>query len=542
MHVLTRSGTCKRCRNWSSALSQSILAAVLLAHGWSAIAEEPLKLSADLPEGQAIVGGKFGGYYFAAKSLQEEYDKFLKQVDILRGEIRRGELTGREASERVRMLEGELRKVRETIESTKQLVSIGTVSTQTETFEFELGAEKLLFLANIAKVRLIGWDGPGVKCVLAKTVVTDGKDPDKQLAAIRLVHRHGPAPEDVGRSPEEREADFQKMLATPDGQKLTAEKVEQIRASWKRILGDRYFGAFQGKPIDTLRIEGLTYQEGNQHVQFEVLSKNGDGRAGSMWQRDASLTVYVPACTAVGVRGGSGGFTAEDLHTTLLVRGIGDRDYNSRSHIKNHEGPLTIENIALDGLEKVKGDVQITLTADIGNTSTGYSGGQISLSSELPRSYVYRDIEGDFTARLLRVNLKLSGVRGLVDVMNDFGDTELVVSEPLASGVHQVFSQSGNIQLRLSKDALDKAPLLAVTECGTVRSRRDGPPLKDGNISFWTEDTRTPLTYRGFATKSVSESPFGRFNRLRPDAGSLEAPGLDVINRAGTIEIGPLEE
>jgi hypothetical protein len=249
----------------------------------------------------------------------------------------------------------------------------------------------------------------------------------------------------------------------------------------------------------------------------------------------------------VGVRGGSAGFTAEDLRTTLLVRGEGNRDYNSRSHVKNHRGSLTIENIALDVIEGVKGDVEVTLTADLGNSSTNHRGGQRTLSSELPRSYDYRDIEGNFMARMLRVNLNLSGVRGRLDVINDFGDTVLEIAEPLPSAVHQVHSQSGDIQLRVSKNALDKAPLLAVTECGIVRAQNNGPPLKDGNISFWTEDPRTPVTYRGFATNSVGASPFGRFSRLRPksqslDPGMLEAPGLDVINRAGTIEIGPLEE
>ena len=213
-----------KSRWWRGSIGTSLpLCTVLLAWAATTAAEEPLQLKA--PDGQVNVGRKVGGYYFVGKELQQEYEKLLKETDSLREEIAQGELSGKEAAERVRALEDELRRVREQIEATKTLVSVGTVSTQTETIEFELGAEKLLFLANISKVRLLGWDGPQVKCVLEKTVVTDGTEPDKQLAGIRLIHQHGPPPQEVGRSPAELDADFQKMLATPEGQKLTPEQV-----------------------------------------------------------------------------------------------------------------------------------------------------------------------------------------------------------------------------------------------------------------------------------------------------------------------------
>ena len=55
-------------------------------------------------------------------------------------------------------------------------------------------------------IRVEGWDGTQVKCVLEKTVVAaDDKPVDEHLQGIKLVHRHGLAPNLVGHTPAEWE-------------------------------------------------------------------------------------------------------------------------------------------------------------------------------------------------------------------------------------------------------------------------------------------------------------------------------------------------
>jgi hypothetical protein len=510
-------------------------------------AEDQLRLTGEAPKDQRIVGHTPGGYYFAAKPLKEEYDKLLDRVHALRLEIVGGKINSSKAAADVRVLQSELQRVRQLIDATKTFIATGKLSTKTEITEFELGPEKLLFINGPSKVQLIGWDQPKVKCVLDKTIVGDGEKPlDEHFAGIRLVHRHEAGPPEVGRSPEKQKADEEAFLASPEGKKLTPEQV-QARHDWmeKAFATEGYFGPFQSEPIDYLELEGLTYQQGNRHVSFRVASPGGDRLAGSMWQRHATLTVYVPSCNAIGLRGGLGGLEVEGVKASLIVRGEGDRDYDSRSHVKDHKGSVMIENIPLETIDVVRGNVSVTVSADLGNSGIRHEAGKQTQYVESPVFYNYRKIEGDFTALLLNVNLELSEVTGRVDVTNEFGDTQFVVRTPLVSASHRVISESGNITLQLAEDCLQSAPLLAVSECGTVRMADKGLPLVDGNISCWPGRGLIRRTYRGFATGVDDKSPFGRFERFQRMQNGFtneqQTPGLDVLSRSGTVQIESFE-
>jgi len=510
-------------------------------------AEEPLRLKTELPKDQLIVGGKPGGFYYAAKDLKEQYDKLLGRVQTLRAEIGGRKISSQEATAQVRKLQEDLQKVRQLIDASKTFVSPGVLETKTETIEFGLGPDQLLFLNNIVKVRLVGWDEPQVKCVLEKIVIGDGKQSlDEHFAGMRLVHRHGLEKEVVGRSATERQADEIAFLASPDGQRLT-DAQRTARAAWiaKAFAASDFFRLFQSRPIDCIELEGLTYQQGNRQVQYEINSRGGDGRAGSMWQRHASLTIFVPRCNGVGLRGGTAGLEAEGLKAPLVVRGDGDRDFNSQSYVRDHEGPLTVENVQLETIKNVRGDVSVTVTSDRGNSGAEHTAGQITLYSEAPATFTYRKIEGDFTAQLLKVNLQLAELNGRVDVNNQFGDTLFVVEAPLTAAAHRIVSESGGIRLQLANNALQSAPLVAATECGTVRVMENTPPLTEGNITTWHENGLVRRTYRGFITKSDAQPPFDRiepFQRLetiRAPQGQSK-PGLDVLSRAGAVLVEPL--
>jgi hypothetical protein len=530
------------------ARSLAIGAALVGTVGYDAHAEDLLRLRAEAPGDQLIVGGKFGGYYYAAKPLKQEYDKLLLRVQSLRLEIVGGKISSQQAAGQVRELQNDLQRVRQLIETTKTFIAAGRISTKTETIEFELGPEGLLFLTGVPKVHLIGWDKPNVACVLEKTVVGDGDQPlDDHFAGIRLVHRHGAAKQEVGPSPEERRIDEEAFLASPDGKKLTPKQLK-MRHGWmeKAFATQGYFRPFQSQAIDLLELEGLTYQQGNRQVSYAVMSRGGDGRGGTMWQRHAALTIYVPSCKAIGVRGGLDGLEVDGVKAPLTVRGDGDRDYDSHSYVKEHDGSLTIENIPLETIDGVQGNVSITVSADLGNSGTRHWDGQRAQYVELPASYNYRKIDGDFTALLLNVRLQLSEVSGRVDVTNEFGDTQFVVRTPLAAADHRVVSESGNITLQLAKDALENAPLIAVSECGTVRIAAGAPPLVDGNISY-SPGSGLVLrrTYRGFATEGDAKSPSPRFDRFQRIESVFtregQTPGLDVISRSGTVQIESVE-
>ena len=537
-------------RNRIAVLSWSLAAAAALVATvpYDAHAEDQLLLKGEAPKNQRIVSRTPGGYYYAAKPLKDEYDKLLDRVYALRLEIVGGKISSKEAAADVRVLQSELQRVRQLIDATKTFIATGKLSTKTEITEFELGPEKLLFINGPSKVQLIGWDQPNVKCVLDKTVIGDSDQPlDDHFAAIRLVHRQGSTEAEVGQSPEKRKADEEAFLASPDGKKLTPDQVQTRHALIERVFAtDGYFGPFQDKPIDFLELEGLSYQQGNRQVSYEVNSRGGgEGRAGSMWQRHATLTVYVPSCNAIGIRGGLGGLEVEGVKAPLIVRGEGDRDYDSHSHVKDHDGSVTIENIPLETVDNIRGNVSVTVSADLGNSGTSHQAGTKTQFVELPVFYNYRKIEGDFTALLLKVNLQLSEVAGRVNVTNEFGDTQFVVRTPLAAAVHRVMSESGNITLQLAQDCLQNTPLLAVSECGTVRVADKGLPLVDGNITYWPGSGLIRRTYRGFATKGDEKPPFGRFEQFQRMQNTFtseqQAPGLDVLSRSGTVQIESVE-
>jgi hypothetical protein len=198
---------------------------------------------------------------------------------------------------------------------------------------------------------------------------------------------------------------------------------------------------------------------------------------------------------------------------------------------------VTTENLPLETVENIRGNVSVTISADLGNAGTMHREGGRTQYVELPATYTYRRIEGDLTAVLLNVNLQLSDVTGRIDVNNEFGDTQFSTRTPLSAAAHRVVSESGSILLRLTPKILEDVPLVVASECGTVKVLDSAPPLIDGNISCWPGDGRVRRTYRGFATagKQRPQDPFGPFHRLA--FGDDNRPWLLVLSRAGTVQI-----
>ena len=308
------------------AVSLGIGASLLAGLAWS---QESIQLKAKGPEGQTNLRYAFGGVFFVDKTLKDEYDRLLFRIRTLKSGLDDGRISSAdsltELKEELKDLQTRLDHLQKEIEKKKTFISLGKVHKQTETVTFDPGPERLL-VVTAKNVRVEGWDGPQVKCVLEKQVIVPDKDEstkaDEQLHSIRLVHKYGVAPQTVGKISAEREADEQKYLAGPEASKLT-ERERYIHRLVKTKEGDRY-QAFQGKKIDTIAIEGLRPDEGNRtithgnlgkllHVHYTVYAQE--------LQRHASLTVYVPRCEAVALQDCEKGLIVKGVHGDLLVDG-----------------------------------------------------------------------------------------------------------------------------------------------------------------------------------------------------------------------------
>jgi len=531
-----------------------LLAALLIRPGPG---QEIPRAKATAPPNQAILRHGLGGAYFVTKSLKQRYDNLVKTVRVLEAEINKGTIDEKDALQEIGDLREELAKTREALEKQKVFVSAAKVRTQSETTAFQLGKEGLLLIVA-SKVRIVGWDQPEVKCVLEKAVLSADDQPvDDQLKALKVVHQHRRATEEVGQTREElaerrKAQDSAPGAKPPDPKALEARRKfdEEYLASWS------LFRPMQGKEIDVLRIDGLHWAQGNQNIMIDVRSPFGDGRAGSDFQRHASLTVYVPhapRCRLVGVSGGQEGLDVESLRSSLVIRGqhvMGQGYWESEREfrIRGLHGSLTTEDVPIQRLEDVVGDVSIVLTAD----------------SDSGVRRQYQKITGDLRAWFCRADLHLEEIAGTIDVKNEFGDTLLVVKKPLAvplarsappgsatgsgqmppllSKAHRIVSESGHIEVHFAGDAEEwqRLPLVALTECGTVRTVGAGDALEKVSFSVAAGDPwGNRRAWQGSISRRKGDSPhLSPFERpAEVLLGKDRSPGLDLISRGGSIRI-----
>jgi hypothetical protein len=497
------------------------------------------------PPDHAIVGSKLGGSFFAPKPLKEKYDQLISKVRSLEMEINEGTISGDQAKREIEQLRAELAETRKQIEQVKTFVPAAKLHTKSDTTTFKLGAEhRLLILAS--KVRIVGWDKPEVKCVLDKTVLTSGDEPvEGDLDQMQLVHEHRSAEREVGKTAEELEAEEAKHLASAEGKQLDAKQIEwrknflEQRKAWQQI-----YRPIQGREIDIVSVKGLAHDEGNRQITLEVASPNGERSLSSQWKRHATLTVYVPTCQVVALQGGLGGLEIESVDATVIARGDGDRDYNGQFRVKGVKGSLVVDRLPIDTIDRVVGDVDVTMTAYLGNSGTRHVGETRTSYVFAPLPYVYRNIEGNLRARLVRADLELANIGSTIDVVNEYGTTKLTVTNKLPNAAHRVVSHGGRIDVQLSEEALGELPVLAVSEAGTVRMNYRDDSFED--VSWTTTMPTNELRgWRGFERKAPnadSGSMIERFERVGKVLDNEgRSAGFDVISRGGLIEISRLK-
>jgi len=515
---------------------------VYLPAGTARSADTP-RVEGQAPPGQEVLKHTRGGVFFVDTSLKQQYDLLLSRVRALQADLEAERIGGAEALSELKDLQVKLKRLRDEIEQKKVLVLPGKFHKQSETITFDLGPARLLHI-GADSLRVEGWDGPQVKCVLEKTVIApDGAPVDEHLQGIRLRHRHGLAPELVGRTPAEEEADEQKFLSSPEGQQLNPQQRESRRQLIREIAQshDRY-RAFQGKEIDAVEIEGLTYQQGNRWIDFEIRSGNVPRVVGGEWQRYASLTVYVPAVRSVALGGGGENLDVRGVHGDLVVSGGGDPGHDNNFRVSDLHGSLTVYNAPLELIETIHGNVNIqsTITA---NPTTSLGNGERVVAAPAPRVLTCRNVEGDLTAWVMRDELNLEAMAGRIEVKNDFGKTTLAVGRALADKRHRIVSESGRVEIRIAPGGRGRSPLCAMTNCGVVRVPEAEEEVLHGTSYSLKDNSGIMRMWGGalLAHGGPSPSLIGALNQR--DAiehvvlGDDHSPALFLFSRSGTVQI-----
>ncbi len=506
----------------------------------SAWADDPPKLEAQAPSGQVVLKRTQGGAYFVAKDLKEKYDQLLNRLGQLKSDLSGGRLKADNALSELKQLEPQLEELRNEIEARKVLVSPVKEQKQTEELVFNLGPEQRLII-TADQIHVVGWDGPQVKCVLEKSLLSAGDRPEtEEFKAIMLVHRHARASELVGQSVEERAAQEKVFLAESEkplsDEQLAARRsfVESIQAEYAPLRD------FQGKDVDLLTVEGLTYKQGNRQITIGIRSDDGESQ-GSEWRRHASLTVFVPKCQGVLMRGCLKGVAVEGLQAPLTLSDAGslDRDYDAQVTITNVSGPVTIYNVPLNQLEQVQGDVKIVATVEYANTGTTHESGQRTFYIPPPRDCKIVDVEGNLSVWFSRVNLTLAKINGLVDVRNEAGSTKLTVNKELAPLPHRIVSDSGRIEVKAQKNAVADLSVMALSDDGTVKTNADQTAYDAASFTTGNSVDGSRRNWRGVRSNSKSDRfDFTYFERpARVLKGTETAPGLTIISRSGVVEL-----
>ncbi len=182
-----------RNSRWLAPAMARICFALACAAPASALAADTPPVEAKAPDKTVVLRYTRGGAWFVSEPLKEQYDKLLARIGALRADLDAERITGADAQRDLKDLQVQLDKLRDRIEKEKVLVSPVKLHRQTATSEFDLGASRMLVI-TADNVRLEGWDGPKVKCVLDKTVLApDDKPVDDQLQGLKVVHHSGQA-------------------------------------------------------------------------------------------------------------------------------------------------------------------------------------------------------------------------------------------------------------------------------------------------------------------------------------------------------------
>ena len=487
------------------------------------------------PPNTRNMGRTLGGAYFVDEALLERHEALKARLAQVREEISLGNTTSDSAMKSLAAIQAESERLRKELEEKKVLVSAFQVYSKSSEQTFSLGDERLIIVTG-DHVIIRGWEGPGLKCVLEKTIVAKEQPDDSAFDAIQVKHELTVAEEKVGLTREQRDQQEKEFLSSEAGRKLTDEQkgnrekfVDEIHRSY-----DSY-RSFQGRKANTIQMTGLSHQEGNRNLTLRINSPEGGGTVSSEWQRHATMTVYVPACKSVAVRGCLVGLDIRDIECDLVLTTADSRDRNFEGTftVRGVNGNVTIDQVPVRVLSEVTGDVRYMATNEFVNSGTNHVNDTRTFSTYGTHLTQIDHISGNVQAVFLRTELKLTAIEGLLDIVNHYGPTHLTVDKVISERAHRLVSESGTIHVAGHANVL-KTPIYAYTQCGRLHTNIARDILDDASFS-----TGQPqMGWHGFVTPSQERFNLGQFER---PAAALEnrhrTAGLDLISHSGTVSI-----
>ncbi|QDT09841.1 hypothetical protein [Planctomycetes bacterium K23_9] len=523
-----------------------IPSAVLLFFAFAvpfADAEDRLKASAQAPANHVSFRSTATGGLYVDQELMAEYVAAKDRYESLRrNRYRSADFLGL-AAEEFLAAEKKFVALAAKVESAAVLVSPFTVYRRRETESFQLGSSNQIVI-TADDVNLRGWNGDDIKCVVEKAVLGTESPDDAEFDAIKVEHEVRPADDWVGVTDEVRKQQEDAFLesksgkdATEAGLKFRKELIEKNREHYS------VYRPLQGQRVNTLQVVGLSAQEGNVHLTGEIVSPGGGKSMSGYWRRSAKVTIYVPKCQYVAVRGCMVAVNIKSVQANLILTTDGslDRSYGADFHVSDIDGDLSIRQAPIRRIIGIQGDVQFIQTDEVTNTSTRHSGGVRTTSSPPPDPTLIGDIGGNLNGHFVRADLSLRNLRGEISVFNEYGNTQIDVAANLKNTTHRIASHSGVIRLSgqavpddypdLEVNDLVGVPLHAFTQTGTVKVRGLRKRLQDKSY------TSGGRGWQGFRSPTDGVS-FTDFNR--PNAAWENSPrsaGIDIVSSAGTVVI-----
>ena len=515
---------------------------MLLVDSHVSVADDQEKGTATAPPGADAFETSFEGTWFVDRELKKRYDALIAGVSDVEQRVRKGKLSANAARDEITSLRETLADVRKMIDESKTLVSPFKIVTKEVEGTVEIGPERLL-VVTADRLKVVGWDSPFVKYVVVKSVLSTGKPVDEHIDAIKVIHEHRLAPDLVGKTDTEMKAWRDAFLTPKKGETWTAEQLQDRKDLWQRHFahGER-FQPFVGREVDTIHLEGLVHQEGNRNIQYEIKRPGGGGQFGGRWQRNADVSLYVPKCTALLLRGCQRGMDISGVNGHLMMTSSGsqNRDYHGKFAVRNHTGPITILNVPMDIVNKVDGSVTIQGTTEMVNTGSHHSGGDWVMTTPSARRLTVSEVAGNLTAHFTRSELHVDSVDGVLNIRNEFGDTHCTISKPFGADNHRIVSQSGLVSVRIGSNVDVKQPVFATTNCGTAATNLSRSELDDLNVTFSSSTDGLRRTWRSLHS-TLPEGDFqARFAlHHRPDDilnDRERSHGLDLLSVSGRVE------
>ena len=324
-----------------------------------------------------------------------------------------------------------------------------------------------------------------------------------------------------------------------DEAKLNRSKfVNEIRQSFA------IYREYLGKEVDMLTVLGLEY-ENNKSISMGAMSEGGSGQYGSVRQRYAELTVYVPKCTSLCIRGAKRGLKLEGVQANVTITDEGSTDSDARGEFDVYglEGNLICREFPLQSIRDVTGHVDYVAGTEFGVAGAGtmHRDSMRDMTPAKPFRMKVSKIGEGLRLRCGRIQLDLADIAGVIDVSNDFGDTSLSLRGENPSS-HRLASQSGRIHVDLDQQVFDSVNVIAFTNHGGVRTNIPREKFEDHHFVVSSKVQNWRQNWNGFRRVIAGEDRFFGAFELPTQLeevlhGSKQHPGLFLVTRMGNIEV-----